>query len=83
MDGGVANDTPISHAIKLVVLPPPCPLSIQPIDFGHARLLIDRAYADTCEFLGGGGAERPPIHMRMHGHGVVARRQRERRLATR
>jgi NTE family protein len=124
MDGGVANNTPISHAIelgatevyvlptgnacalteppsgalamalhalnlltqrrliddierhrdaiRLVVLPPPCPLAIQPIDFGHARLLIDRAYADARAFFDGGGAERPPIHMRMHGHGVVA-----------
>lgn len=120
MDGGVANNTPISHAIelgatqvyvlptgnacalteppsgalamalhalslltqrrliddiethkdrtKLVVLPPPCPLSVQPIDFGHANLLIDRAYTDACEFLDGGGAERPPIRMRMHEH---------------
>jgi NTE family protein len=120
MDGGVANNTPISHAIelgaseiyvlptgnacalteppsgalamalhalslltqrrliddieahkdrtKLVVLPPPCPLSVQPTDFGHANLLIDRAYADAFEFLDGGGAERPPIRMRMHGH---------------
>lgn len=120
MDGGVANNTPISHAVelgasevyvlptgnacaltkapssalamalhalslltlrrliddierhrdgtKLVVLPPPCPLSVQPIDFGHAQLLMDRAYADACEFLDGGGAERPPIRMRMHGH---------------
>jgi NTE family protein len=124
MDGGVANNTPISHAVelgasevyvlptgnacalteppsgalamalhalsllmqrrllddierhrdgtKLVVLPPPCPLSVQPIDFGHARLLIDSAYADASEFLDGGGAERPPIRMRMHGHGTAA-----------
>lgn len=122
MDGGVANNTPISHAIelgasevyvlptgnacalkespsgalgmalhalslltqrrliddieshkdraKLVVLPPPCPLSIQPIDFAHAGALIDRAYADACEFLDGGGAQRPPIRMRMHSHGA-------------
>ncbi len=120
MDGGVANNTPISHALqlgasevyvlptgntcalteppsgalatalhalsllmqrrliddiethrdrtKLVVLPPPCPLSIQPIDFSHAELLIDRAYADACRFLDDGGAERPPIRMRMHSH---------------
>jgi NTE family protein len=124
MDGGVANNTPISHAIelgatevyvlptgnacalteppsgalamalhalslltqrrliddiaahedrtKLIVLPPPCPLSVQPIDFAHANLLIDRAYADACEFLDGGGAERPPIRMRMHDHGTAA-----------
>ena len=120
MDGGVANNTPISHAVqlgaseiyvlptgnacalnepphgalamalhalsliiqrrliddvethkhqtKLVVLPPPCPLSIQPIDFAHAGLLIDVAYADACEFLDGGGSERPPIRMHMHRH---------------
>lgn len=123
MDGGVANNTPISHAVelgatevyvlptgnacaleesphgalamalhalslltqrrliddidshkdrtKLVVLPPPCPLSVQPIDFGHADVLIERAYADACEFLDGGGATRPPIRMRMHGHRVT------------
>jgi hypothetical protein len=53
---------------KVVVLPPPCPLSIQPIDFGHADMLIERADADASEFLDDGGAERPPIHMRMHGH---------------
>lgn len=120
MDGGVANNTPISHAVqlgaseiyvlptgnacalnepprgalamalhalsliiqrrliddiethkdqtKLVVLPPPCPLSIQPIDFAHARLLIEQAYADACAFLDGGGAEAPPIRLRMHSH---------------
>ena len=94
MDGGVANNTPISHAVELgaeriyvlptghacaleeppsgalamalhaisllthrrliddierhrgdaqlVVLPPPCPLHTQPIDFDHADELIDR-----------------------------------------
>ena len=124
MDGGVANNTPISHAIelgaeeiyvlptghacaleesprgalaialqalsllthrrllddierleaeaKLIVLPPPCPLSIQPIDFGHADALIERSYADACEFLDSGGEQRPPIHMRMHSHRAVA-----------
>jgi NTE family protein len=105
MDGGVANNTPISHAIELgareiyvlptghacslerppgsalgmalhslsllthsrlladielhedranlIVLPPPCPQSIAPIDFGHASELIEssaeaaRAFLDT------------------------------------
>ena len=117
MDGGVANNTPISHAValgareiyvlptghacalehppasalgmalhalsllthsrliadvelhrdraKLVVLPPPCPLAIQPIDFAHADELIARSLSDAREFLDGGGAERPPIGMRM------------------
>jgi NTE family protein len=120
IDGGVANNTPISHAVelgadivyvlptghacaleepprgalamalhalsllthrrliddierhqgetRLVVLPPPCPLAIPPTDFGHAAELIERAYSDACEFLDSGGAERPPIRMRMHRH---------------
>jgi NTE family protein len=120
MDGGVANNTPISHAVelgaqriyvlptghacalhepprgalalalhaislltqrrliddierhrgdaRLIVLPPPCPLSIQPIDFAHAQELIGRALGDAREFLDGGGQERPPIHMGMHRH---------------
>lgn len=120
MDGGVANNTPISHAVelgareiyvlptghacaleeplggalamalhaisllthrrliddierhrgdaKLIVLPPPCPLAIAPIDFGQAETLIQRGYADASRFLDSGGAERPAIRMRMHRH---------------
>jgi NTE family protein len=121
MDGGVANNTPISHAVelgareiyvlpsghscaleqppssalgmalhaltlltqsrliadvelhrdnaKLVVLPPPCPLGIQPIDFGHADELIGRSLADARAFLDRGGAEGPAIRMHMRRHG--------------
>jgi NTE family protein len=120
MDGGVANNTPISHAVrlgareiyvlpsghscaleqaptsalgmalhaltlltqsrliadieshrgraKLVVLPPPCPLGIQPTDFTHAEELIERSLLDARAFLERGGATRPPIRMRMHRH---------------
>jgi NTE family protein len=120
IDGGVANNTPISHAIelgareiyvlstghacaleqapgsalgmalhalsllthsrliadielheaaaKLVVLPPPCPLSIAPIDFSHSAALVERAARDARDFLDGGWSERPPIRMRMHRH---------------
>jgi NTE family protein len=110
MDGGVANNTPISHALELgaeriyvlptghacaleeppgsalgmalhaisllthrrlvedverhrddaelVVLPPPCPLRITPIDFGHADELIARALDDARAFLDGAAAYR-------------------------
>jgi NTE family protein len=123
MDGGVANNTPISHAVELgaqriyvlptghacalehsprgalalalhaislltqrrliddveqhrksaqlVVLPPPCPLDIQPIDFNHADELIERALTDVRKFLDGGGEDRPPIRMRVHRHGLT------------
>jgi NTE family protein len=123
MDGGVANNTPISHAVELeaeriyvlptghacaleeppsgalamalhaisllthrrliddierhradahlIVMPPPCPLNIQPIDFAHADELIDVALLDAREFLDGGGERRAPIRMRMHQHSSV------------
>jgi NTE family protein len=123
MDGGVANNTPISHAVELgaervyvlptghacsldepprgalamalhaisllthrrliddierhradahlIVMPPPCPLNIQPIDFAHAGELIDVALVDAREFLDGGGETREPIRMRMHRHSSV------------
>lgn len=129
MDGGVANNTPISHAVELgaeqvyilptghacaleepprgalgmalhaisllthrrliddiekhrddatlIVLPPPCPLAVQPIDFGQAGALNERGYADASDFLNSGGAERPPIRMRMHRHDVPARKKVE------
>ena len=129
MDGGVANNTPISHAVelgasevyvlptgnacaltqapsgalamalhalslltqrrliddierhregtKLVVLPPPCPLSVQPIDFGHAPARRARA-ARRVRFLDGGGDEQPPIRMRTHRHAHAPSRASER-----
>jgi NTE family protein len=54
---------------KLVVLPPPCPLDIQPIDFAHADKLIERGLLDARAFLDSSGRERPPIRMHMHRHG--------------
>jgi NTE family protein len=105
IDGGVANNTPLSHALELgadevyvlptgapceleelphgalamlvygtsllvharlahdvaalddhqrgrvAVLPPPCPLSVQPMDFGHADELIERARDEARRFL--------------------------------
>jgi NTE family protein len=129
MDGGVANNTPISHAVELgaeriyvlptghacaleeppasalgmalhaisllthrrlvediechrgdaqlIVLPPPCPLSVTPIDFTQADQLIERALRDAREFLDGGGEDQPPIQMRVHRHrgGSKARRR--------
>ena len=113
MDGGVANNTPISHAIelgareiyvlptghacavedppgsalgmalhalsllthsrliadiqlhkaqaKLIVLPPPCPHSIAPIDFGHAAELSERSAQAARAFLDTDGNELPSL----------------------
>jgi NTE family protein len=103
IDGGVANNTPISHAIdlgakrifvlptvqtceleavpssalgmiihatnllvhrrladdivrfrdvaELIVLPPPCPVRVQPMDFGHGEVLIAAAITESRAFL--------------------------------
>jgi NTE family protein len=45
----------------LIVLPPPCPLSVAPFDFSQADLLISRALADTREFLDRRGAPLPRV----------------------
>jgi NTE family protein len=58
---------------QLVVLPPPCPQRITPIDFDHAGELIDRALHDARAFLDG-GAEEPAIRMRPHRHRRAAGR---------
>jgi NTE family protein len=128
MDGGVSDNTPISHAIELgadevyvlptgyacalhepprgalgmllhamslivqqrlhleielyrdratlVVLPPPCPHDIQPIDFAHADELVERALADSRRFLDGLAqanlphrSTAPAERLVPHGHG--------------
>lgn len=103
IDGGVANNTPISHAVELgarriyvlstgqaceletaphgalgmilhatsllvqrrlvddivryhdaaelIVLPPPCPVRVQPMDFGQAKSLIGKALDESRRFL--------------------------------
>jgi NTE family protein len=37
--------------IDVVVMPPPCPIDVQPMDFGHADELMSRAEADARAFL--------------------------------
>jgi NTE family protein len=122
IDGGVANNTPIAHAIELgaeriyvlptgnacdlpeaprgavamllhamsllvmrrllvevevlrdraelIVLPPPCPLTIAPIDFSHADELISRGYEDSRDYLDSvdAGSAPVPLPMVMHAH---------------
>jgi NTE family protein len=46
-----AEAASLAGGAEVVVLPPPCPLDVQPMDFGHAAMLMDRAEADACAFL--------------------------------
>jgi NTE family protein len=118
MDGGVSNNSPITHAIelgagvvyvlptgyacaldepprgalgmllhamnlliqrrliveiellesdaKLVVLPPPCPLDVQAVDFSRADELIERAFKDSSDFLDRVDVEAPAALLAMH-----------------
>lgn len=120
VDGGVANNTPISHAVELgarriyvlptghacaldqppdgamamalqainlltqrrliedierhrdtaeiVVMPPPCPSSVAPIDFSHADELITAALRAGRAFLDGERARRDGLAVHMHHH---------------
>jgi NTE family protein len=41
----------LGGGIEVLVLPPPCPLDVQPMDFGQAETLISRAESDAGAFL--------------------------------
>jgi NTE family protein len=41
----------VSAAIEVVVMPPPCPLPVQPTDFSHAGDLISQARRDARRYL--------------------------------
>jgi NTE family protein len=45
--------------VDLIALPPPCPLTITPVDFAHADALIDRARTESGDWLDKGGHLRP------------------------
>jgi NTE family protein len=55
---------------ELIVLPPPCPLTIAPIDFSRADELIRRGYEDSRDYLETvAGEDAPvPLAMTMHAH---------------
>lgn len=55
---------------ELIILPPPCPLTIPPVDFSHSDELIRRGHGDAAGYLDDVAAGRasPPLQMAMHGH---------------
>lgn len=54
--------------VRLIVLPPPCPLDVGPGDFSQAERLMNRSLTDARRFLAEGGEDRAPIRMTMHDH---------------
>ena len=60
----------LRERVELIVLPPPCPLSVTPIDFSHADELIRRGYEDGRDYLDAleAGEAPAPLSMTMHEH---------------
>jgi NTE family protein len=48
--------------VDVVVLPPPCPIGVQPTDFGHAESLMSRAEETAHIFLSGRAGTVVPLH---------------------
>lgn len=61
--------------VALKVLPPLCPVSVSPSDFGQARVLIERAYASSTRWIDNGGLDCPDPEqfMSLHSHGPHGR----------
>jgi NTE family protein len=58
---------------ELIVLPPPCPLTVAPIDFSRADELIRRGYEDSRDHLDAAAGSAPvPLAMTMHLHRPAA-----------
>ncbi|MFP5346870.1 MAG: patatin-like phospholipase family protein [Actinomycetes bacterium] len=56
--------------VDLRVLPPLCPLSVSPFDFGHTRELVGRAFRSTSEWLATGASvlPHPERFLGLHDH---------------
>lgn len=58
-------------SVNLKVLPPPCPITINVTDFGHAVRLVGDARATANRWLGGGGGDAvadAAAHIALHTH---------------
>jgi NTE family protein len=51
---------------RLIVLPPPCPQAVQPIDFSKAGQLVEQGLEASRAFLKGLGADGSPRARRRH-----------------
>lgn len=60
-----------ADSVELIVIPPPCPQTINPMNFGHAAELIARGHRTAVEFLdvNGGRRDDPAANISMHTHG--------------
>lgn len=60
------------NAVELLVLPPPCPVSVSPVDFGHSAELIGVARASARAWLDSPRPEDQAALLALHEHGRPA-----------
>jgi NTE family protein len=62
--------TLLASKAELIVLPPPCPLDVNPADFSRGAELIERGYSDAFRYLDAldAGVATAPITLRLHKH---------------
>ncbi|MCA1719883.1 MAG: patatin-like phospholipase family protein [Actinobacteria bacterium] len=61
----------LQPTLDLRVVPPLCPVSVSPADFGQARQLIDRAHRQTAAWLARPRREDQAAELGLHVHGPV------------
>jgi NTE family protein len=69
----IADIAAYADRVEMVVLPPPCPLSVSPMDFGQAASLVRQARETAREWMESGGLGRTPSadEIGLHRHGVA------------
>ena len=63
----------LEHRVRLLVMPPPCPLDVTPADFAHADELIERALENGRRFLEQvppSGSSVPRSMRELHRHAI-------------
>ncbi len=58
-----------TYPVPIHLVPPPCPVTVTPVDFGQTASLIERARAGTRQWLANGQPSAMPL-IRIHGHPV-------------
>ena len=63
-----------AEATRLIVIPPPCPITTSAADFAHARKLVASSYAVATRWLADDGGYRldPASHIAPHTHPAAA-----------
>ncbi len=61
-----------SYPVPVHLIPPPCPITVTPVDFSQSASLIERAYAGTTQWLANG----QPYALPLLGHPHRAQPQR-------